>query len=126
MKGINLIFQFLFENRYSKNALKDIGIELKNYAVLQKEYIKLITTEKLIRLFSILFLCLIMISLGVIVLFYATFALVFQLAPIVGGIPISLIIIVSSLLLFMLIIYIFRKKIIEKPIAILLINILYK
>jgi len=126
MKGLSLIFQFLFENEYSKEALKEMGLELKNYASLQKEYIKLYSIEKLIQLFSALFLCLIFIILGLIIIFYLSFAIVFKLVPIAGGLPMSLIIVSCFLILLGIIIYFFRRPLIEKPVTNLLTNILYK
>ncbi len=65
--------------------LQQLLAELKKYAELQKDYVKLHLVEKLTILISTLILVFILLILGIIALFYLSFTLAYVLAPHVGG-----------------------------------------
>lgn len=125
MKGLNLIFDLLTGNEETAGNLKQVGNELKNYISLQKEYIKLVSTEKLIRFISAFVLGIILIAIGLAILFYLTIAFVVFIAPLVGGTINSLMITSALLLLLALMIYFLRKPLIERIITRTLIKTLY-
>lgn len=96
---------------------------LKDYVVLQKDYLKYDVVEKLVRLSAALLLAFFIFGLVFAVVFYLSFALVYWLAPatgetggfaIVGGI--------YFLLLFL--VYYKRKTWIEQPLVRTLTSIL--
>lgn len=88
---------------------------LKKYVRLQKEYVRLELIEKLSLILSGLVLVLAMICLGMIALFYFSFAMVYILAQYVGGEAVSFSIVTACILLLLLIIYFKREALIVKP-----------
>jgi hypothetical protein len=57
---------------------------LKAYVGLQKEYLELNVIEKIVRLVTALTVAIIFVILGVAVLFYLSFAVVYWLEPLTG------------------------------------------
>lgn len=107
----------MFANDKSIESLEQLYIELKKYVSLQKEYVRLELVEKLTILFSGLILTLILITLGMMALFYFSFTMAYILAPHVGGLTISYAIITLFILLLVLCIYLLRKRLIVKPLV---------
>ena len=75
----------MFANDKNIDNLQQLLAELKKYAELQKDYVKLHLVEKLTILISTLILVFILLILGIIALFYLSFTLAYVLAPHVGG-----------------------------------------
>ncbi|MDR0658500.1 MAG: phage holin family protein [Mediterranea sp.] len=100
--------------------------ELKTYVEMQKEYTKLELTEKITVLLSTLILAIVLILSGLMVLFYLSFSFACLLSPYVGGLPVSYAIIAGIVLLFVVVVIIFRKKFIINPIANFLANLFLK
>ena len=76
----------MFANDKNIDNLQQLLAELKKYAELQKDYVKLHLVEKLTILISTLILVFILLILGIIALFYLSFTLAYvMLAPHVGG-----------------------------------------
>ena len=96
---------------------------LKNYVGLQKEYLKLDVIDKVVRLVTALTLAIVLIILGVAVLFYFSFALVYWLEPLTGTAWAFFIMALLFLALLMLV-FIFRKPWIERPLVRFLANTL--
>lgn len=107
----------MFANDKSIESLEQLFIELKRYIGLQKEYVRLELVEKLTLLFSGLVLTLILITLGMMALFYFSFTPAYILAPFVGGLTVSYAIITVFILLLLLSIYLLRKQLIVKPLV---------
>ncbi|MDR0745466.1 MAG: phage holin family protein [Mediterranea sp.] len=97
--------------------------ELKVYVEMQKEYTRLELTETLTILFSTLIFAIVLILSGLMVLFYLSLSLAYLLEPYVGGLPVSYAIIAGIFLLFVVVVIIFRKRLIINPIANLLANL---
>ena len=101
----------MFADDKSIENMQQLFIEFKKYLELQKEYTKLEVTEKLSKLLSTLLLVL----LGVVVLFHLSFTLVYILAPLVGGLMMSFALITCFHILLIVLLVLFRKKLIIDP-----------
>lgn len=107
----------MFISDDSIKDIRDLIKEFKQYLELQKEYTKLELTEKLTIIFSAIILALVLVTLGIIVLFYLSFSLVYLLAPYVGGLIAGYAIIAGIVILLMGMVYIFRKQLIINPLV---------
>ncbi len=113
----------MFANDKNIDNLQQLLAELKKYAELQKDYVKLHLVEKLTILISTL-LVFILLILGIIALFYLSFTLAYVLAPHVGGLMASYGIITGCIILLILLIVLFRKRLIVQPMVNFLANLL--
>ena len=114
----------MFANDKNIDNLQQLLAELKKYAELQKDYVKLHLVEKLTILISTLILVFILLILGIIALFYLSFTLAYVLAPHVGGLMASYGIITGCIILLILLIVLFRKRLIVQPMVNFLANLL--
>lgn len=112
------------ENENIKNVSEFIE-ECKAYLKSQKEYTKLELTEKLTIIFSAMILIILLCMLGIVVLFYLSITLALFLESYVGGLIASFSIITAGLLLVMVLVYTFRKRIIVEPLVNFFANIFY-
>jgi len=96
---------------------------VKKYLNVQGEYLKLNVIEKIVRLVTALTLTIVFVILGVAVLFYLSFALVYWLEPLTGT---ALAFFLMALLFggLMIMVFIFRKSWIERPLVRFLANLL--
>lgn len=113
----------MFGNDNTIDNLQTLFIEVKKYVNLQKDYIKLDIVQKLTVLISTLVLILSIMILGMIALFYLSFTLAYVLEPHVGGLTISYAIISGCILLLIAGIYIFRQRLIMRPLTRFLANL---
>ena len=105
----------MFADDGSIENFQQLFVDFKQYLVLQKEYTKLEVIEKLTILLSASILIILLITLGMIALFYLLFAVAYALGPLVGGLTVSFCIIAAFNVLLMLIVYVYRKKLIINP-----------
>ena len=105
----------MFADDKSIDTLQQLFFEVKKYLKLQKDYTQLEITEKLSILLSALILLLVVITLGMVALFYLSFALAYILDPLVGGLTVSFSIIACFHILLILLTIIFRKQLIINP-----------
>lgn len=103
--------------------LSELLKEVKAYVALQKEYVRLELTEKLIILFSTLILILLALILSMVALFFFSFALVYVIAPYVGGLKASFAIIGVFCLIVVALVYWGRNKLIVAPMTRFLSNL---
>lgn len=96
---------------------------LKNYIGLQKEYVKLDVIEKVVRLVTALTVAIVFIILGVAVLFYLSFAIVHWLEPLTG-LGLAYFLIAMLFLVLMILVGMYRKAWIERPLVRFLADIL--
>jgi len=96
---------------------------VKKYLNVQGEYLKLNVIEKIVRLVTALTLTIVFVILGVAVLFYLSFALVYWLEPLTGT---ALAFFLMALLFggLMIMVFIFRKSWIDRPLVRFLANLL--
>lgn len=116
----------MFANDKNIDNLQQILAELKKYAELQKDYVELHLIEKLTILISSLILVFVLLVLGIIALFYLSFTLAYILEPLVGGLMASYGIITGCIILLIILIVIFRKKLIVQPMVNFLANLFFK
>ena len=105
----------MFADDKSIENIQQLFIEFKKYLRLQKKYTQLEVTEKLTILLSTLVLVLVVVILGMVALFYLSFTLAYVLDPLVGGLMVSFALISCFNILLIILIVIFRKKIIINP-----------
>ncbi|MCI6211719.1 phage holin family protein [Bacteroides heparinolyticus] len=105
----------MFADDQSFEKIQQLFVEFRKYLELQKEYTLLEITEKLSKLLSMLLLVILVIVLCVVVLFYLSFTLVYAIAPLVGGLTISYAIVAGFHILLILLVVLFRRKLIINP-----------
>ena len=113
----------MFANDKSIDNLQELFAELKQYASLQKDYVKLDLVEKLTVLLSTLILVLVLLVLGMMVLFYLSFTLAYILEPLVGGLMVSYGIISGVIVALIALVIAFRKRLIVQPLVKFLANL---
>ncbi|NPD91339.1 phage holin family protein [Xylanibacter muris] len=96
---------------------------LRSYLKTQKEYIKFDVTEKTVRLLTAMALAVTMLILVIAVLFYFSFAFIYMLEPHLGTAG-SFAAVGGFFLLMLILVILFRKSWIERPIIKILANIL--
>lgn len=114
----------MFINDKTIDNLQVLFSEVKHYINLQKDYVKLDITYKLVVLLSTLILILILMVLGMIALFYLSFTLAYILEHHVGGLMNSYAIITGVILLLGILIYCFRQRLIIQPLTNFLANLI--
>lgn len=105
----------MFSDDKNIETLQQLVSEVKQYLQLQKEYTKLEVTEKLSKLLSTILLVALIVVLGVVVLFHLSFALVYVLAPLVGGLMESFALIAAFHLILIFLLLHYRKPLIIDP-----------
>lgn len=96
---------------------------IKHYLGLQKEYLKLDVIDKIVRLLTFAALVVVFSVLLVAVLMYLSFAIAFWLASYMGT-ALAFLVVGGIHLLLIIIVFIYRKKWIEKPLVRFLANLL--
>ena len=114
----------MFENNKTIDNLQTLLAEMKHYANLQKDYIKLDITHKLSVLLSTLMLMFIIVGLGLIALLYLSFTLAYMLEVYVGGMMNSYAIITGAVVLIGMLIYLCRQRMIIQPLSRFLTNLM--
>ena len=96
---------------------------LKEHVGLQKEYLELNVIEKVVKLVTALAVAIIFIILGVAVLFYLSFALVYWIAPLTG-LAMAFFLVALFFITLLVVLCVFRKRWIEQPLVRFLANTL--
>ena len=96
---------------------------LKEHVELQKEYLELNVIEKVVKLVTALTVAIIFIILGVAVLFYLTYAIVYWIAPL-PGLALAYFLVAFFFAALLVLVCIFRKQWIERPLVRFLANTL--
>ena len=107
----------MFENNKTIDNLQSMFAEIKHYAELQKDYVKLDIAHKLTILLSTLMLTFVLAGLGLIALLYLSFTLAYMLEGYVGGLMNSYAIITGVVVLACILIYLCRQRIIIQPLT---------
>lgn len=114
----------MFEYNKTIDNLQTLLTEMKHYADLQKDYIKLDIAHKLTVLLSTLILTFVLAGLGLIALLYLSFTLAYLLEGYVGGLMNSYAIITGVVVLTCLLIYLCRQRMIIQPLTRFLTNLM--
>ena len=104
-------------------SIAQLVVSVKNYVGLQGEYLKFNAVEKVVRLTTALTLTIVFIILGVAILFYLSFALIYAMEPLTG-LALAFFIMALLFLFLLIIVYINRKSWIERPLVRFLAEIL--
>ena len=96
---------------------------LKDHVGLQKEYLELNVIEKVVKLVTALTVAIVFVILGVAVLFYLSFALVYWMAPLTG-LAMAFFLVALFFVTLLVLLCVFRKKWIEQPLVRFLANTL--
>lgn len=96
---------------------------LKEHVGLQKEYLELNVIEKVVKLVTALTVAIVFVILGVAVLFYLSFALVYWMAPLTG-LAMAFFLVALFFVTLLVLLCVFRKKWIEQPLVRFLANTL--
>ena len=96
---------------------------LKEHVELQKEYLELNVIEKVVKLVTALTVAIVFVILGVAVLFYLTFAIVYWIAPLTG-LALAFFLVAMFFVTLLVLLFAFRTKWIERPLVRFLANTL--
>lgn len=107
----------MFGNDETGKGVHELADGIRKYFDLQKEYVRLELVEKLSILLSAILLVFILVILGMVALFYLLFAFAHWIAPVVGGLMVSFAIITLVVVVCVLVIYLKRESLIQKPIV---------
>ena len=107
----------MFSSEKTINSLTDLFADVKDYVLLQKEYVTLDLAEKLTVLFSSIILGFVLMCLTLLVLFYLSFTLIYLMAPIVGGPTVAFAIMTLILLGATIFLYVKRQQFIIGPVT---------
>lgn len=107
----------MLSNEKNINSLADLFTDVKEYLLLQKEYVTLDVVEKLTILLSAIALGFVLMCLGLLVLFYLSFTFIYLIAPSVGGLTVAFAIMTCIHFAIAVIIYINRQKLVIAPIT---------
>ena len=108
-----------------KNVESIVGLidALKEHVELQKEYLELNVIEKVVKLVTALTVAIVFVILGVAVLFYLTFAIVYWIAPLTG-LALAFFLVAMFFVTLLVLLFAFRTKWIERPLVRFLANTL--
>ena len=113
----------MFSNDKNIETIAQLVETLKHYATLQSEYIRLDVVEKTVRLLTAIAMLVIVSLLIVLMLIYLSFAAASALAPLTGPTA-GYLIVAGFYLLMLLMVLVFRKQWIERPLVKFLASIL--
>ena len=106
----------MFSSDKNVESIAQLVESVKNYVGLQGEYLKFNAVEKVVRLTTALILAIIFIIIGVAILFYLSFALIYAMEPLTG-MALAYLIMALLFLLLLIIVFIKRKSWIERPLV---------
>lgn len=106
----------MFSNDRNIETIGQLIKLAKHYIGLQKEYMKLDIIEKTVKLITALLLFVLLSLILIAISIYLSCALAFAIAPLVGY-SCAFIIIASIYVAIFVLFFIFRKKLIERPLV---------
>ena len=106
----------MFSSDKNVESIAQLIEVLKDYVGLQKEYLKLDVIDKIVRLVTALALTVVLVILGIAVLFYLSFAVAYWLTPLIGT-GWAFFLIALAFLGLLLLVFIYRKPWIERPLV---------
>lgn len=106
----------MFSNDRNVETIGQLVEVLKHYIGLQTEYLKLDVVDKVVRLLTALTMSVVLLGLLAVALIYASFAIAYALAPIVGTAA-GFCIVAGFYILLLILFVFFRHQWIEKPLV---------
>jgi len=113
----------MFSSDKNVESIAQLIEVLKRYIGFQSEFLKLNVIEKIVRLITALTLTIIFFILGIAVLFYLSFAAVYGMAPAIG-IAWAFFVVALFFVALLILVYIYRKPWIERPLVRFLADVL--
>lgn len=107
----------MFSNDKNIETIAQLVEEIKSYIGLKVEYTKLDAAEKIVRLLTVFTLTVVAFIIIMIMLLHLSFAAAYLLAPLVGGMGAAFCILTLLYLLLLVLLFVFRKKWIERPLV---------
>ncbi len=108
----------MFSNDKNIETIGQLVKLVKENFLLQKEYAKLEATEKAVKLITVLILFAILFFFIIGILTYLSFAAAFAMADALqGGLPVAFCIVAAFYVVLLLILFIFRRAWIERPLV---------
>jgi hypothetical protein len=107
----------MLSNDKNVESIAQLVEVLKDYFGNQKEYLKLDIIEKVVRLVTAMTLTIVLLILGVAVLFYLSFAVVYWIEPLTGSLAWSYFLVALFFAVLLLLVFIFRRTWIERPLV---------
>lgn len=115
----------MFGHLFNGQALQALKDEVRQYLELQRSELQLVFIIKLTLLLSALSVAIVLFAIGIIAAVYASFALTAWLEQLTGSTIIANLIMAGVFMTIALVVYILRKRLIERPIASLLTRLFY-
>lgn len=106
----------MFSNDRNVETIGQLVEHCKHYIGLQTEYVKLDVLEKVVRLITVITLALTLSFVLILALIYISFAVAYTLEPYVG-LPLAFLLIAICYLFIFLMVFVFRKQWIERPLV---------
>ncbi len=106
----------MFSNNKNIETIGQLVETLKHYIGLQKEYVQLSAVEKTVKVLTAVGVTAIVCLLLMFILTFLSFAMAFAMGPIVGQVA-AFAIVAGVYLVALLLVLIFRKQWIEKPLV---------
>ena len=113
----------MFSNDKNIENIAQLVEALKDYVELQKDYLKLDVAEKAVRLLTAASLFVVSFLFALAIMLYVSFAAVYWMAPLTGTAE-AFAIMGGAYALLLIVIYLFRKPLIERPLVRCFANIL--
>ena len=113
----------MFSSDKNVESIAQLVESVKSYVGLQGEYLKLDVIQKVVRLVTALTLAIVLLLLGIVFLFYLSFACVYWLEPLTGT-ALAFLIIALFFLALLFIVFVNRKNWIERPLVRFLADVL--
>lgn len=108
----------------TNNGFQKLFLDVKDFVDLKIDYLQVGLVEKLTRLISKLLILIASLIFGMAILFYLLFALAYALAPSVGFVA-SFAIAAGIFLLLLMIVLVFRKRLIINPLLKFMVGLFY-
>ncbi len=108
----------MFSNDKNIETIGQLVKLIKDNFLLQKEYAKLEAAEKAVKIITVLILFAILFFFIIGILTYLSFAAAYAMADVIeGGTPVAFCIVAAFYFVLLVILYIFRKAWIERPLV---------
>lgn len=107
----------MFSNDKNIETIAQLVEEIKSYIGLKAEYAKLDAAEKIVRLLTALTLTAVAFIIIMIMLLHLSFAAAYSLSALVGGMAPAFCILTAFYLLLLILLFVYRKKWIERPLV---------
>lgn len=106
----------MFSNDQNIETIAQLAEEVKRYAALKGEYIRLSLVEKTVRILTVILMTIILTVLFLLTLIYFSFSLAYALSSYVG-LPGGFAIVGGINLILLILCILFRNKVIVKPLV---------